>query len=299
MSPHEPSGAPRLPERRPAHLAGSGFFDPRAPDVPWSGEVALQRYLVDGCADRERFRLDRPVGYWDARLGPVVVPADPATFATDLTSVPPPLSWLVPATGRHLPAALVHDGLVAGADGPASYLARRPVDRLAADRLFRRALRDLGVSRLRRAVMWAGVSVVTALTGPARRSWRAWAAAAVTAAVVLVLGTLATVDLLDRAAVLPWMGARAWWAELLTGALAALVVPLLPAPLWGRHWRAGAVAGVAAAFLLHVTVGVVLASAGFAAADALTSGRPGRALRWAALVALLGGTVAGTVALVR
>ncbi|NAZ88866.1 DUF1353 domain-containing protein, partial [Kineococcus indalonis] len=125
--------------------------------------MQLHRYLAGGDGDRERFRVPRAIGYWDARLGPVVVPADPATFSTDLTSVPPVLSWLVPTTGRHLPAALVHDGLTAGADGPPSYLAAAPVGRLAADRLFRSALRDLGVSRLRRGVMWAGVSVWSAL----------------------------------------------------------------------------------------------------------------------------------------
>ncbi len=71
------------------------------------------------------------------------------------------------------------------------------------------------------------------------------------------------------------------------------------AALWGRRWRAAAVAGVTAAFLLHVTVGVVLVSTGFAAADALTSGRPARALRWAAVAAAVLGVVAATVALAR
>ena len=290
---------PRLPGSRPAHLGRSGFFDPADPQRPWTGEVELHRFLAGGDGDRERFRVPRPIGYWDARRGPLVVPADPAAFASDLTSVPAALSWLVPTTGRHLPAALLHDGLTAGADGPPSYLAEAPVDRVAADRVFRSALRDLGVSRLRRGVMWAGVSVWSALAGPLRRTWRGWLAACATAVVVLVLGTLSTVDLVDAADVLPWMGARAWWVELGTGALAALVVPLLPAPLWGRRWRAGAVAGVAGAFLLHVTVAVVLVSAGFAAVDALTDGRPRQALRWAAGAAALAGAVVGTVALAR
>ncbi|WP_432505883.1 DUF1353 domain-containing protein [Kineococcus arenarius] len=295
-----PTGtAPRLPDHRPAHLARSGFFDPAHPEVPWTGEVELRRHLDGGDGERERFRVLRPIGYWDARLGPVVVPADPAAFSTDLTSVPRALSWLVPTTGRHLPAAIVHDGLTAGADGPPSYLAAAPVDRVGADLLFRHALRDLGVTRLRRGVMWAGVSLWTALAGPLRRTWRAWLAAVVTATVVLVLGTLSTADLFDAVDVLPWMGARPWWVELGTGALAALVVPLLPAPLWGRRRLAGAVAGVAAAFLLHVTVGVLLASAGFAAADALTSGRPWRALSRAGAGLALAGVVAGTVVLAR
>ncbi|WP_337062875.1 DUF1353 domain-containing protein [Kineococcus sp. G2] len=294
------AGAPvRLPERRPTHLARSGFFDPAHPERPWTGEVRLHRYLVDGDPARERFRLERPVGYWDERLGPVVVPADPTAFSTDLTSVPPVLRWLVPTTGRHLPAALVHDGLVAGSDGPPSYLAARPVDRVAADRLFRRALRDLGVAPLRRELMWAGVSVVTALTGPLRTTWRAWVAAAVTGALVLVVGTLAVVDLLDLARALPWMGARPWWVELLTGAAAALTVPLLAAPLWGRRWRAGAVAGVAAAALLPVTVAVLLATACFAAADALAGGSPRRAARWVVLAAALAGTVTAVAVLAR
>ena len=46
-----------------------------------------------------------------------------ADFTTDLASVPMLFTWLVPKSGAHLPAALLHDGLVGGAaHDPASYV---------------------------------------------------------------------------------------------------------------------------------------------------------------------------------
>jgi Flp pilus assembly protein TadB len=62
--------------------------------------------------DQEVFALFRRIGYADRHLGDLVVPADVGTFTTDLTSVPSVFAWLVPRTGRHLPAALVHDVLI-------------------------------------------------------------------------------------------------------------------------------------------------------------------------------------------
>ena len=292
-----PGNAPGLPERRPAHLARSGFFRPGEPARPWAGEVDLHRLLRDGDPAHEVFRLGRPIGYWDRRVGPVVVPADLASFVTDLTSVPRLLTWLVPTTGQHLPAALVHDALVAGGDGPASYLARVPVSRVAADRIFRDALRDLGVPRLRRWLMWSGVSAATMVTGPLARTWRGWLAVLVTGAAVAVGGALATADLLDRRALLPWMGERPWQVELLTGALAAVVVPLLLSPLWGRRWRAGALAGAVGALLLHVSTAVALVLALYSAAESLLEGRWLPALGWSALAAATAGAVAAAVAL--
>jgi Na+(H+)/acetate symporter ActP len=42
------------------------------------------------------------------------------------------------------------------------------------------------------------------------------------------------------------------------GAVFALLLPLLISLLWGRLWKAGAIAGVALALLLHVTAAVAL-----------------------------------------
>ncbi|GAB7190905.1 hypothetical protein NUM3379_16120 [Kineococcus sp. NUM-3379] len=291
--------APELPALRPAHLVRSGFFSPADPGAVWAGDVVLHRHVEDGDPARERFRLPEPLGYWDEHVGPVVVPADPATFSSDLTSVPRLLTWLVPTTGQHLPASLVHDGLVAAQGEPASYLARRPVDRVTADRVFRDAMRDLGVPWLRRELMWAGVSVATMLTGPPSRTWRAWVAVSVMAATIAVFGTLATVDLVDLAAPLPWMGRRPWWAEVLNGALAAVVVPLLLAATWGRRRRAGAVAGVGTALVFHATVAVVLVFSAFSAAENLLSRRFLPAAAWGALTGAVLAVAGAVVALAR
>ena len=68
-----------------------------------------------------------------------------------------------------------------------------------------------------------------------------------TVLIIAVLGIIATLDLLDVWDVLPWMGHRSTGAELLGGALFALVIPLALSVLWWRLWKAGAIVGVALA----------------------------------------------------
>ncbi len=72
----------------------------------------------------------------------------PAGFRTDFASVPHALTWLVPRTGKHNRAAVLHD-----------YLTRNPqlVTRKDADGIFRRVLRELGVPPFRRWLMYYGV----------------------------------------------------------------------------------------------------------------------------------------------
>ena len=78
-------------------------------------------------------------------------------FVTDLASIPRPLQWLVPRSGKYTSAAILHDALWArlrqarddGADPP-------PFTAGDADGIFRAAMRDAGVSVVRRRVMyWA------------------------------------------------------------------------------------------------------------------------------------------------
>ena len=89
-----------------------------------------------------------------------------------------------------------------------------------------------------------------------RLRWRALVAG--TLATVSILGAIATLDLFDIVDALPWMGDRVWWGELIGGAVFALLIPLLISCLWGRLWAAGAIAGVALAFLLHVTLLILI-----------------------------------------
>jgi hypothetical protein len=73
----------------------------------------------------------------------------PIDSKTDFASVPAPLRWLIPKSGRHSKAAVLHDFLWRSVPMPCSYS--------DADGLFRRALYDLHVPLLRRWLMWAGV----------------------------------------------------------------------------------------------------------------------------------------------
>ena len=236
-------------------MAGERFFDAESPGSTAPARILLERREEGGI---ETFQLLRRFGYRDARLDePFIVPADIESFRSDLTSVPVLFTWLVPRTGNHLPAALLHDGLISTPGEPASYLGPA-VTREQADRIFRDAMSDLGTGRVRRWLIWTAVALATALTSAEKGGmlprWRWFGVVAGTLAAVVALGVLATIDLFDGCSVLPWMGGRSWWSELLGGAAFAIVIPALLATLWGRLWRAGLIACVALALLLHVTV---------------------------------------------
>ena len=68
--------------------------------------------------------LTRPIGYRPTGSSETFRSGacGPGGLPTDLTSVPWLFTWLVPKTGAHLPAALLHDGLVGDHDDPPSYL---------------------------------------------------------------------------------------------------------------------------------------------------------------------------------
>ncbi|MFI6869658.1 DUF1353 domain-containing protein [Nocardia sp. NPDC050406] len=79
----------------------------------------------------------------------------PVGFRTDFASVPRAVVWLIPRYGVYTRAAILHDFLVRSNE----------VSRLDADGLFRRALREAGVSVPRRWMMWAAVRFASGLTG--------------------------------------------------------------------------------------------------------------------------------------
>ncbi len=242
---------------------------PGAPPDPGADmRIVLERHAEEGV---ETFALERRLAYLDRHVGELLVPADPG-FRTDLTSVPALFTWLVPKTGAHLPAALLHDALVAGRGDPTSYVstAGREVDRVTADRIFRDAMADTGTGVVRRWIVWTAVTVATIFVGRSvpwsrARHWSYRVAAGVTIATIVYLGYSATSDLFDRswagAVDVPWMGDRPWWAEVAGGFAGAVVLPLALSLLWGRLRMAGAIAGVLLAVLLHVTVGLALVAA--------------------------------------
>jgi hypothetical protein len=259
------------------------------PDPAHDPRIVLERHDETGL---EVFSLERRIAYDDRHLGEILVPAT-TDFRTDLTSTPALFTWLVPKTGAHLPAALVHDALVAGG-GDASYESTEghAIDRVEADRVFRDAMADTGTGVVRRWIVWSAVTAATifvrdGLSGPGWPPLLRWShrlGAGMSIAAIVYLGYCATGDLFDRdwplAWAVPWMGDRPWWQELLGGLSGAVVVPLVLSLLWGRFRMAGTIAGVMLAVLLHVTVALAVISLVYQLAEcvAARAPRPARAL---------------------
>jgi len=226
--------------------------DSRFYDVETGREMQLQLQRFGA-----EFQILRRFGYRDPSYNePFVVPADIEHFRTDLASIPWFFAWLVPGLGTHLPAVLLHDGLVV-AKGDAKTHLGPDVDREEADRILRDAMGSLGTPVIRRWLIWTAVILATCWS-TLRPRWYWPPLVLATFTTVTVLGVLATLDLLGVWDVLPWMGDASLGVELLGGAIFALIIPLLISLLWGRLWRAGALAGIALAFLLHVTVAVIV-----------------------------------------
>lgn len=240
------------------------FFDAETGDEV---RVQLER-------DGARFRVLRQVGYRDRHHeAPFLVPADPGRFRTDLASIPWVFAWLVPGLGSHLPAVLVHDGLVVRRDEGKTHVGP-DVDREEADRILRDSMADLGTPVIRRWLIWTGVILATAITALRPRAY--WVSVVVgTLATLAALGVIATLDLLDLWDVLPWMADRPWLIELAGGAAFAVLIPLLLSVLWRRLWKAGAIAGVSLALLLHVTTAVVAVYAVYWLAERVVSAHEG------------------------
>jgi hypothetical protein len=272
--------------------------DPPHPDPNADLQVDLTRLLEPDGAGRERevFRLRRRIGYcvraWDDAEEPedryVLVPADGERWRTDLTSVPALFTWLVPKSGRHLPAALIHDGLVRGRGQPLEHLGP-DVTRVEADTIFRDAMADLGTGVVRRWLVWTAVAAATMIAGDGtaestigRRYYR-WIVV-LSIAVIAWLGLQATLDLADVAqgrwfvGDLPWMRADSFAADLGQGVAGAIAVPVVGSVLWWRFWRAGAIAGVAVALFLHVSLMLLALTGLYLAAERVALVANGRLL---------------------
>ena len=256
------------------------------PDRGAPPRIVLERLAEHGV---ESFAMRRAIAYDDRWLGELRVPAA-AGFRTDLASVPWLFTWLVPRTGAHLPAALLHDGLVGGPDGSSSYVSTEGhhVARDQADRVFRDAMADTGTGPVRRWMVWTAVATATLFLGSdawsSRRTWGYRIVAAGTIAVIVALGTLATLDLFDAGVRLPWMGDRPWWGELIGGFAGAVTIPFVLALAWGRFRLAGAILGILLALLLHVSVALLLLTALYQAVEWCARTVPAAAYATAAVV---------------
>jgi len=286
------------------------FYDGGEPGGPtWPDEelrVELERRLRPGGGDVavECFRLRRRIAYNDRHCGEIVVPVAYDTFETDLVSVPALFTWLVPKTGAHLPAALIHDGLVGSPADRPTYRSTggHVIGRVTADRVFRDGMADTGTGLVRRWLVWTAVTLATMVaredTSP-RAAVRTYYRCVVIASLVVIgiLGYLATADLFDASwwpgIGLPWMGDRAFFVELVTGVAGAIVVPIVIGLLWGPFRRAAWIAGVGVAVLIHVTVGILAVTALYNALEWAAAHLPARLL----LVAT-GAVVAGAMVIV-
>ena len=218
------------------------------PRVAIRGPVVLERVVrsTDGRVD-ERFRLAGSIIVEHPALGTFDIPNGAEGFETDLTSVPAVFGWLIGTTGAHLPAALVHDTLLAGMDDPSA-----PVrDRRSADAVFIDLLGASGVGPLRRALMTAAVTLATRMTS----GWVSAVGSVAHLASIVIAGVWATAALLVGVDDPPWVlgtGTLRW----ISAAAGVAVIPIPLALRWGQDRRHGLIAGWSLAALLHVSAAI-------------------------------------------
>ncbi len=101
-----------------------------------------------------------------------------AGFRTDFASVPQVFTWLIPRYGIYTRAAILHD-----------YLCLSPhlVSRADADGIFRRVLRELGVSTPRRYMMWAAVRARSGMSNATPKDWTQFLIIAILSIAFLIL----------------------------------------------------------------------------------------------------------------
>lgn len=181
-----------------------------------------------------RFRLDEPFRYQDAEFGTITVPADLDRFETDLGSIPALTAWYTPQLGRHLPAFVLHDALIAEPTDAPTYTTRdgRTIDRDAADRIFLDAMTELGTPFVTRSIIWSAVALYTAGTR-ARWRWLLWYAIAFAAAIGLAADAVDlcwTVWGVATCPVSSWLGDAGFLVEWGRGA-GLLAVGMIPVGL--------------------------------------------------------------------
>ena len=125
----------------------TGFDEPTVVDVEQVNDVEWRLLTKIGYTGKTQ-RFEVPVG-----------------SNTDFASVPRMFVWLLPRYGRYTKAAILHDHLWRVAV-PAGELSLRD-----ADGILRRALRELGVTFLRRWLMWAAVRYGALKKGGPTADW--------------------------------------------------------------------------------------------------------------------------------
>lgn len=250
---------------------GYPFFKPELDGTPTEKPADFVVEHLGG----KRFKLVEAFGYWDKPAHPDRPFIAKKDFRNDLSSVPRPVSWVVPVVGAHLPASLLHDALVVGDGEPPTHDGPQ-VSREEADRIFRDAMRHSGTPRIRRWLVWAAVSLATMWTTRGKVVWRdhlsglkalaerrpcrwlnalTWPRLQLAAyAVALVFGIVVhLLDIVDTGPWKhPWLGDRPLYVEALVAVGIAVVLPPLAAlPLVPRRGRPTATASACAANRRH------------------------------------------------
>lgn len=128
---------------------------PFAPDEKYGGRMVVEQL------DAERWQLVVPLAYKGNEQNFLV----PAGYISDLASVPRITAWLVPKNGLYSRAAVLHDYLLTDA------LKVGKITSNDADGLFRKAMRELGVPRVKRWLMWTGVRWGALFNAARRPGW--------------------------------------------------------------------------------------------------------------------------------
>ena len=102
---------------------------------------------------------------------PNVAVIAPPHFVTDHASVPALLRGLIPQSGAHSAAAVIHDWLYTVAEPPARAAAFRK-ERFRADRIFLEAMRASGVADPARSLLYRGARLFGAMGFGARSELR-------------------------------------------------------------------------------------------------------------------------------
>lgn len=125
--------------------------------MPFLGESFVIRSYTP-----EVWLLVEPVVY-AGRTDLIVVPED---SRTDFATVPRVFTWLIPRYGVYTRAAILHDYLCEMVHRGSPIVTRRD-----ADGLFRRVLRECGVSLVRRWLMWAAVRAASKMSDASLGDW--------------------------------------------------------------------------------------------------------------------------------
>jgi hypothetical protein len=205
---------------------------PADPDAPKIATGPFRKRYSDRWAevvlrqiDPIHFQLDESFRFVGRQGTQWVVPT---SDVSDLASVPPVLTWLVPRYGRHTLAALLHDHLQKTDVEP-------PIGRREADDVFRDAMGETGVPLLQRWLMWSAVSAMTRVNAGG-------AAMVATAGWVLGYGVVGIVGVPK----LVWMCTSHQAGRAFLGLAIALASPFIVGLLWGDDYLFAAVAGLSA-----------------------------------------------------